>query len=355
MLSEEVVSFKGEKGEYLEEWELEARLEAALIAFHSPYPEVRSVTDPYDDPTIPVETFRAYLFIFVWTMLTTGIYEFFRHRQSAISLPTNVVQMLMYPLGTLIAYLLPDWGFTIKGQRYTINPGPYTYKEQMFATICISAAGGAYASYSFFSLKLNLFYDFEWVSFGYQVLLILSTQFMGFGFAGIFRKICVYPVRAMWPTLLPTLALNRALMKDEKREVINGWKISRFNFFYIAFGGVFLYFWLPNYLFSALATFNWITWIAPNNFNLAAITGTFYGMGINPIATFDWNYIDGMSLLVVPWYSNVNQYIGMVIATLLVIAIYWSNHLWSGYLPINTNTLYTNTGEPFRVTEILTN
>ncbi|ODQ82734.1 hypothetical protein BABINDRAFT_30745 [Babjeviella inositovora NRRL Y-12698] len=351
-------SFLSEKGEYLEEWELEARLEAALIAFHSPYPEVRAVTDPYDDPTIPVETFRAYLLIFVWTMIGAGIYEFFRHRMPQITLPPNVIQMFLYPLGKFMAAVLPDWGFTIKGERYSINPGPYTYKEQMFATICISVGvGGAYVSYNIFALRLDQFYDFKWVSFGYQLLLILSTQFMGFGFAGIFRKISVYPVRAMWPTLLPTLALNRALMKEEKLQVINGWKISRFNFFYIVFGGMFMYFWLPDYLFTALSTFNWMTWIAPNNFNLAAITGSVYGLGLNPITSFDWNYMTIFinTPLVIPWYSNVNQYIGSIIAFFCIIGVYWSNNLWSGYLPINTNALFTNTGEPFKVTKILTN
>ncbi|ODQ82654.1 hypothetical protein BABINDRAFT_74823 [Babjeviella inositovora NRRL Y-12698] len=228
----------------------------------------------------------------------------------------------------------------------------------MFATICISVGvGSSYVSYNIISLKLDQFYGFTWVSFGYQVLLILSTQFMGFGFAGIMRKISVYPVRAMWPTLLPTLALNRAMLKDEKLQIINGWKVSRFNFFYIVFGGMFLYFWFPDYLFTALSVFNWMTWIAPNNFNLAAITGSVYGLGLNPIATFDWNYMTQIIQhpLATPWYTIANIYIGSIIAFFCIIGVYWSNHLWTGYLPINSNGLYTNTGKPFMVTEILTN
>jgi hypothetical protein len=34
---------------------------------------------------------------------------------------------------------------------------------------------------------------------------------------------------------------------------------------------------------------NWMTWIAPNNFALANITGSYGGMGFNPISTLDWN------------------------------------------------------------------
>lgn len=40
-----------------------------------------------------------------------------------------------------------------------------------------------------------------------------------------------------------------------------------------------------------LSGFNWMTWIAPSNVNLAAITGSYSGLGLNPIPTFDWNWM----------------------------------------------------------------
>lgn len=83
----------------------------------------------------------------------------------------------------------------------------------------------------------------------------------------------------MWPSVLPTLALNRALLVPEKKENINGWTLSRYRFFFMCFGAMFLYFWIPNFLFQALHSFNWMTWIAPNNFNLGMITGFYGGMG----------------------------------------------------------------------------
>lgn len=43
------------------DWSFELRSIAAMIHYHSPYPEVRSVTDPFDDPSIPVETIRCYV------------------------------------------------------------------------------------------------------------------------------------------------------------------------------------------------------------------------------------------------------------------------------------------------------
>ena len=69
------------------------RLEAVLVAYWSPYPEVRAVTFPYDDPTIPVETFRVYLIGIIWTAIGAVINQFFTERQPAITLAMAVVQV----------------------------------------------------------------------------------------------------------------------------------------------------------------------------------------------------------------------------------------------------------------------
>ena len=67
---------------------------------------------------------------------------------------------------------------------------------------------------------------------------------------------------------------------------------------------MFVYFWFPNYIFQALSIFNWMNWIAPDNVNLAAITGFNTGLGINPLPTFDWNILlyDDTDPLMVPLY-----------------------------------------------------
>lgn len=42
------------------DWSFELRAEAAILNHHSPYPEVRAVTQPFDDPDAYCETPRAY-------------------------------------------------------------------------------------------------------------------------------------------------------------------------------------------------------------------------------------------------------------------------------------------------------
>lgn len=338
------------------DWDLQVRLEAVLIAYHSPYPQVRAVTDPYDDPTIPVETIRVYILGIIWTAIGAVINQFFSDRLPSISLDPAVVQVFLYPCGILLEYILPKK--KIKIWRYTIdlNPGPWNYKEQMLATVFYSVScpiGTSYVSSNITVQKMEMFYNNKWVDFGYQVLLILSNNFLGFGFAGIFRRFAVYPPEAIWPSVLPTLALNRALMVPEKKEIINGWRISKYNFFFITFAASFVYFWIPTYLFAALSTFNWMTWIKPYNFNLAAITGTNFGLGLNPIPTFDWNVINTNSPLVLPFFTQINNYIGVLIGFIAIVGVYWSNYKWTGFLPINSNAVFTNTGEPYAVTEVV--
>uniref|UniRef100_A0A060T5C3 ARAD1C10934p n=1 Tax=Blastobotrys adeninivorans TaxID=409370 RepID=A0A060T5C3_BLAAD len=333
------------------------KLEAALIHFHSPYPDVRGITDPYDDPTMPVETFRAYFLGIVWVIIGNGVNQFFEPRMPNISIPASLLQILLVPCAKIMSYL-PDWGFTFRGKRHSLNPGPWNYKEQSLVTIMFGITQSlAYINDQIYVQRLPFWYDNHWAGAGYQILLVLSTQFIGFGLAGLARHVLVYPADRLWPTNFPTLALNRTLVKPEKKENINGWTISRYRFFVYAFIGMFFYFWLPDYLFQALSTFNWMTWIAPDNFNLAAITGSVSGLGLNPIPTFDWNIIYTLTTpLVTPFFSNLNLYIGGLIAGCIIIpAVYWSNMYNTAYLPINSNSVFTNTGEIYSVKEVLTN
>ena len=79
-----------EKGHEIVDWDLQVRLESVLVAYWSPYPEVRAVTFPYDDPTIPAETFRVYLIGIIWTAIGAVINQFFTERRPSITLPCRL-------------------------------------------------------------------------------------------------------------------------------------------------------------------------------------------------------------------------------------------------------------------------
>ncbi|EGV66088.1 oligopeptide transporter protein [Yamadazyma tenuis ATCC 10573] len=338
------------------DWELQVRLEAALIEFHSPYPEIRSITDPFDDPTIPVDTLRAYAIGLFWTVIGSIVNNFFVHRMPSISLSSHTIQLLLLPSGRLWEKsFVYNKQVHVLGRVVNLNPGPWNCKEMMLSSIIYSCSSGTpYAIYNIFVMKLDKFYGLKWVTLTFQLLLVLSTQFLGFGFAGIMRKICIYPAKALWPTVLPLIALNRALVdQEESKQSIYGWSISRYSFFFVVFIVSFFYNWLPSFFFKALSTFNWPTWFRPDSLHLANITGSNIGLGLNPLPTLDWNVLNAAGCLTIPFYTYLNQYIGTVLAFFVILTIYYTNNKWTGYLPINTNELFNNKGEVYKVHEIL--
>ena len=123
-----------------------------------------------------------------------------------------------------------------------------------------------------------------------SVTVALSTNFIGYGLAGLTRRFLVYPSQAVWPANLATIALNRAF-HAKSNDAANGWTVSRMRWFMYCFTAMFIYFWFPGYILQAMSYFNWITWIAPDNVKLAAIAGSVNGLGFNPLPTFDWNQL----------------------------------------------------------------
>ncbi|KJZ74505.1 hypothetical protein HIM_06101 [Hirsutella minnesotensis 3608] len=341
---------------YGEHYERDLRIEAVMMKWSSPYPGVRAVASPLDDSDVPTETIRAYFLGISWAIIGTFISTFFNSRFPSIGLSGSVIQILLFPCAKALEKILPDWGFTVMGVRHSLNPGPWTFKEQMFATITYNIAIYTTNSYGMILVqKSPVYYGLDFVSFGYQLMLTLFVQLMGMGFAGYLRRFSVYPVKALWPTILPTIAMNRALTKPEPRENINGWTISRYRFFFVTAAAMFVYYWLPGYLFTALSQFNWMTWIDPKNMTLAILTGSGMGLGLlNPITTFDWNVAtSSYAALAQPFFSTFTMWCGSVLGGLIILAIYYSNQYNTAYLPINSSSAFANDGKPYAVQKVV--
>lgn len=64
----------------------------------------------------------------------------------------------------------------------------------------------------------------------YQILLTLSTQILGYTFAGLTRQWLVRPPSMIWPGTLMSTAMFTTLHGEENKPA-NGWTISRWRFF----------------------------------------------------------------------------------------------------------------------------
>jgi OPT family oligopeptide transporter len=250
-------------------------------------------------------------------------------------------------------------------QRHSINPGKFNKKEHMLITIMATVAFNTpYTTDIIVSQYLPQYFNQSYAAgFGYQILTTISTNFCGYGIAGLVRRFLVYPSYCVWPASLVTIALNRAFHSEGHDEPVPGpfnrmYTWSRMKFFTVTFVAMFIWFWFPGFIFTALSTFNWISWIAPNHQVLNNITGSVNGLGINPWPTFDFNTISSWiqssyNPLVVPSFTTFNLWGGMFIGFLFTVGFYYTNTWNTGYLPINSNHIFDNTGAAYDVQQTI--
>ncbi|KAI0963130.1 hypothetical protein AcW1_000298 [Taiwanofungus camphoratus] len=296
-------------------------------------------------------SFRWFLGVLL-SVVMAGLNHFFLERYPSLAISSLVVQLIALPLGKGMEWLLPKTRFNTFGYVWSLNPGPFNIKEHTVITIMASAVyQDVYVTTVFATQKV--FYN-QSVSFGYQILLSLSTQLLGYAFSGMTRQFLVWPSSMIWPGALVSCALLNTLHKNfgqkEKRH------ISRERFFlYVLIGGTVWYF-VPGFLFTALSIFNWVCWIAPTNPTVNALFGYSTGLGMG-FLTFDWSMISWIgSPLVSPWWAEANIFAGFVFFIWIVTPIvYFKNAFFSKFMPISSTGSYDNTGMPYNVSAIITN
>ncbi|GAA5905611.1 uncharacterized protein JCM6883_005386 [Sporobolomyces salmoneus] len=322
----------------------------------SPYPEVRASVSNIDDPEMPVLTFRVWLMGTFFCVVISAVNTFFNLRYPAPIITPILVQIISYPFGKFLARFLPisDWnpprwarkiGFPA---QFSLNPGPFNIKEHTLLVIMSNIS--TYPAYGItFSLTADKYYRLPFSS-GFDVLLLITTQVIGFGAAGLCRKYLVWPAAMIWPQNLVFCTLLNTLHAEDEDE---GQGISRFKFFTCTFCLAFAWYWLPGFLFTALSAFSWVCWIAPNNV-VNQLFGVSSGLGMG-LLTFDWSQIAYIgSPLVVPWWAEVNVFCGFAVAFWIVAPIMYYSNVWnSAYLPMSTSQVFDRFGAPYNTSVVV--
>lgn len=193
---------------------------------------------------------------------------------------------------------------------------------------------------------------------GFSFLYLLTTQMLGFGFAGLARRWLVYPGALIWPSSLSSTVLFRALHEQKQdNSPANGWTITRYRFFAYFTLFAFFIFWFPDYLWTSLSTFAFITWIWPHSQKVNTIFGMNSGLGLLPIS-FDWTQIiyagSPGSPLTTPFYITCNAYAVVAFFYLFLSPILYYTNVWnSGYLPLLSSSTFDNTGSTYNITRVV--
>jgi OPT family small oligopeptide transporter len=324
---------------------------------NSPYPEVRAAVSNVDEGGTG-NTFRAWFLGMLFATLGSALNMLFSMRQPYIVIPSYVAQVVAFPFGAAWARYLPTRKYSIMGREFTLNPGPFTKKEHTLTVIMANATFGGGAAYATdVLLAQRVFYgqNFGW---GFELLLCISSQMLGFGIAGIFNRWLVMPAAMIWPANLVNTSLFTALhdlsLPDPAK--VSGWKIGKYRFFLYTFLCSFTWYWFPGYVAPFLSVFAWVTWIRPNSPVVNQLFGGWTGLSFIPM-TFDWTQISGFNFspLIAPWHAIGNTLIGMVAWFWIVTpAVHYSKLYYNQYLPISDSASYDNTQSSYNVSQILT-
>ncbi|KAK6124758.1 hypothetical protein DH2020_041492 [Rehmannia glutinosa] len=238
--------------------------------------------------------------------------HFFIYRTQPLSISAILMQIAVLPIGKFMAATLPEKEYTVFGRwRFSLNPGPFNVKEHVIITVmanCGVSIGGGDA-YSIGAITVMKAYYKQSLNFICALLIVLTTQIVGYGWAGMLRKYLVDPVEMWWPSNLAQVSLFRALHEREPKT--SG--MTRIRFFLICMTASFVYYLFPGYLFQILTFFSWVCWVWPHSITAQQIGSGYHGLGVGAF-TLDWAGISAYhgSPLVTPFSSILNVMIGFI-------------------------------------------
>lgn len=138
-----------------------------------------------------------------------------------------VAELLAYPIGVLIANILPI---------SRINPDRhFNIKEHALVTIMSNVSFGFGSADATNLIQAARFYGFT-LQTGFSVLAVLCCQLLGYGVAGLSSRWLVEPATMIWPGVLSNIALLTSL-HSRANAIADGWRISRIRFF-LLIGGI---------------------------------------------------------------------------------------------------------------------
>ncbi|GFZ15659.1 oligopeptide transporter 4 [Actinidia rufa] len=262
----------------------------------SPVEQVRLTVTNTDDPTLPVWTFRMWFLGLISCALLSFLNQFFAYRTEPLC-------------------------FWEMGPAYAV--GIVTIIKAFY--------------------RRNISFLAGWI-------LIVTTQVLGYGWAGLLRKYVVEPAHMWWPSTLVQVSLFRALHEKDKT------RMSRAKFFLIALFCSFSWYLVPGYLFTTLSSISWICWTFSKSVTAQQIGSGMRGLGLGAL-TLDWTVVASFlfSPLICPFFSIVNVFLGYTLIMYIVIPIaYWGLDVYGAKnFPIFSSHLFTDQGQRYNISAIV--
>ncbi|CAI9088189.1 OLC1v1022448C1 [Oldenlandia corymbosa var. corymbosa] len=318
----------------------------------APIEQVRMTVSTKDDPTQPVLTFRTWVLGIAACVTLAFVNVFFQYRTNQLSVGAVAAQIVTLPLGRLMAATLPDKNIGIPGTKwsFSLNPGPFSLKEHVLITIFANCgANGVYGLHIVASVKVFYKRALNPVA---AFLLSQTTMFLGYGWAGMWRKVLVDSPYMWWPENLVQVSLYRTLHEKDRRPKGG---LTRLQFFLILFITSFAYYAVPGYLFPTISCVSIVCFIWKKSVLAQQIGSGSSGLGIGSFA-LDWNTVVAFlgNPISTPAFAIINIMVGFVLIVYVIIPVaYFTNVYEAKKFPFSSKNTFDSDGRKYNISRVL--
>ncbi|EXM15621.1 hypothetical protein FOTG_16062 [Fusarium oxysporum f. sp. vasinfectum 25433] len=277
---------------------------------------VTKVLHADDDPSLNPWTFRMWFIgigLGIFGAIMETIYFF---RPVTLDVSNVFLALVGYILGTFFEWAIPKQGFLGRW----LNPHPFNMKEHAAIVVLASSAAQAALAVEVIAVQ-RLFYDTAPNAL-VSILVVVSSQCVGYGFAGLLRRALVYPTKMVWPALLPMNTLLETLHRDRNETR------KRLRFFWIVLVAIFFWELLPEYIMPILTGVSIFCLARRDSMVFTNVFGGSNGnegLGILSLG-LDWQLISSKPLWT-PLLTLGNSLAGYLLCIALFLCVYYGN-IW---------------------------
>ncbi|CAG8690431.1 8845_t:CDS:10, partial [Ambispora leptoticha] len=157
----------------------------------------------------------------------------------------------------------------------------------------------------------------------------------------------VRPANMIWPATLVFASMYTTLHGNAKETQ------DKLRFFVIAFSCIFVWQFVPQYMFTWLTSMALLCLAAPANATIKKLGSGYHGVGILNFS-LDWNAIGQSGPLFTPWFASVNFYVGVFLgAWIIAPLLYFNNVFEAKKFPFTSTHPFDKNGHRYNQTAVI--
>lgn len=314
--------------------------------------QVRQIINLTDDPTLLTITFRYFVLSALFVIPGAFLSQMSHFRTTSAPYSVFFVQIACHYVGHFLAKILPAWTVRLPGTSWSfnLNPGPWSIKEHVLVTV--TAASGATYNLAYAPIVLAELWYGTRINPAVAIFFMWAIVWTGYAFAALARQILLPDPEYIWPQALMQTTLFETFRKTDTASPVAR---RQMKVFFLAFLGMTLWQFLPEYVFPFLSSLAFLCWVAPHNAVANFIGSGLGGMGLLNLS-LDWSNINwnGSSIMLTPFWTQVILFLAFAFnCWVLIPAAKWGD-LGSYKHGLMSNSLLMGNGTTYPTLEVLT-